>query len=319
MDSPLNRVLFRLLQQPTAPFHEGQVAAVIRAELEGCPHVRLTEDPSGNLVAEYRRGPGPARWAFAAHMDHPAYVRDPDSGKPVFLGGVPEKYRVSNPPVRDFGPFAMWDLPECEVHEGRVYSRACDDLVGCAVIVRLLQELEETGSEAHVYGLFTRAEEVGFVGAVKLAQTGIVPTSAAVISLETSSERGGLCRMGDGVIVRVGDRTSVFDPGVTEFLGYCARQSEIPFQRALMSGGTCEASAYRVYGYITGALCVALGNYHNCGEADRIAPEFVDLGDVQSMSRLCFRVAVTEPAGQSMAEFKSRIEKAVEEHARFLK
>ena len=43
-----------------------------------------------------------------------------------------------------------------------------------------------------------------------------------------------------------------------------------------MSGGTCEATAYQLYGYRTAALCVALGNYHNCGPDLTIAPEFVD-------------------------------------------
>jgi len=46
-----------------------------------------------------------------------------------------------------------------------------------------------------------------------------------------------------------------------------------------MQGGTCEATAYALYGYRTAAMCVALGNYHNCGPGDRIAPEYVSLED----------------------------------------
>ena len=316
MESRLQRVLFRLLEQPTAPFHEERVAAVIRDELAGLTHVRLETDSMGNLIARYRRGEKPGRWAFAAHMDHPAYVQDPKSGERVFLGGVPEAYRAKNPPVRDLGRFAVWDLPDWEVREGRVHARACDDLVGCAAIVWLMQELEETAVEAEVYGVFTRAEEVGFVGAVTLARSGILPTSVSVISLETSSERGGQCRMGAGVIVRVGDRSSVFDPDVTAFLVECAK--ELPFQRALMSGGTCEASAYRVYGYTTGALCVALGNYHNCGDSGAIEAEFVDLSDVWSMSRLCLAVAKADSGVGPVPAFRERLENGVQEYARFL-
>ena len=47
-----------------------------------------------------------------------------------------------------------------------------------------------------------------------------------------------------------------------------------------MSGGTCEATAYQLYGYRTAALCVALGNYHNCGPNHQIAPEYVSVDDV---------------------------------------
>jgi endoglucanase len=129
-------------------------------------------------------------------MDHPGFVGN------EFLGSVPEAYREKNPPVRDFGAFAMWDLPTFELRDDRVYSRACDDLIGCAAIVAVFHELERTAAETSIYGLFTRAEEVGFVGALKLAQSRIVPLDVIVVSLETSSEKAPGCRMGDGVIVR---------------------------------------------------------------------------------------------------------------------
>ena len=53
-----------------------------------------------------------------------------------------------------------------------------------------------------------------------------------------------------------------------------------------MSGGTCEGTAYQEFGFQTAAVCVALGNYHNCGPAHRIAEEFVNVGDGLSMVRL---------------------------------
>jgi putative aminopeptidase FrvX len=318
MEQPLLGILTRLLEQPTAPFHERAVAQQIRIELEGCADVRVEEDGMGNLVACYRKGRVAAPWAFAAHMDHPAYVDDPAGGGRVFLGGVPEEYRKMQPPVRDFGAFAMWDLPAWELVGDRLYSRACDDLVGCAVVVRLLQQLQASSVEGCVYGIFTRAEEVGFVGAVQLARSGQVPLATRVISLETSSERGGVCKMGDGVIVRVGDRTSTFDPGVTAYLASRAKEAEVPYQRALMTGGTCEASAYQAYGYTTGALCVALGNYHNCGEAFEIASEFVSLVDVDAMSRLCLAAASDTELGDPFAPLRKRCEKGVEEYSRYL-
>ena len=63
--------------------------------------------------------------------------------------------------------------------------------------------------------------------------------------------------MGGGVIIRVGDRTSVFDPAATAQLEDAAKAAEIKHQRALMQGGTCEATAYALYGYRTAAMCVA--------------------------------------------------------------
>src|SRR6202011_3112787 len=121
---------------------------------------------------------------------------------------------------------------------------------------------------------------------------GIVPHTVTVISLETSSEKGGPAKMGEGVVVRVGDKTSIFDAAATASLLQIAKAAEIPVQRCLMSGGTCEATAYQLYGYRCGALCVALGNYHNCGPDTQIAAEFVSVEDVTGMVRLMAQIVI---------------------------
>ena len=313
MSDALLDLIRAILSQPTAPYYEGAVRGEILQHLGQLPHVSTALDDFGNLIAHYRRGDAPARFALAAHMDHPGYVGED------FLGGVPESYRIKQPPTRDFGAFSMWDLPACELDGGRVYSRACDDLIGCAAIVATLRELERSGSEANVRGLFTRAEEVGFVGAMQLAQSGCVPREVTIISLECSSEKGGPAKMGEGAILRVGDRTSIFDPEVTATLGEVAKRAGIPVQRLLMSGGTCEATAYQLYGYRCGALCVALGNYHNCGPDETIAPEFVSLDDVRGLVRWCVEIArCTAPPDAASVDLRDRLEKrAAESIARF--
>jgi endoglucanase len=301
-----------LLAQPTAPFHEDAVRAEILMQLAQCPHVSVEQDEFRNVIAHYRRGQEVAGFAFAAHMDHPGFVGE------EFLGGVPEDYRAPKPPVRDFGAFAMWDLPACEVRDGRIYSRACDDLIGCAAIVAMFQELEAAGAEGAVYGLFTRAEEVGFIGAIQLARSGHVPREVTIVSLETSSEKAaGAGKMGEGVIVRVGDRTSIFDPNETATLWQIAQEAKIPAQRCLMSGGTCEATAYQLYGYRCAALCVALGNYHNCGPDTKIEPEFVAIADVEALTQLCVAVARGGEVPDPRAQLRSRFEARVEEHRRY--
>ncbi|MEO6741402.1 MAG: M20/M25/M40 family metallo-hydrolase [Chthoniobacteraceae bacterium] len=302
----------RILAQPTAPFHEDAVRREIRGLLADCPHVTLTEDRFGNLLAHYRRGKGTARFAFAAHMDHPAYV-----GR-EFLGGVPARYLKKKPPTRKFGAFRMWDLPACEVRAGRIRSRACDDLIGCTAIVAALRELEHTGARCSAWGLFTRAEEVGFVGAIELAKSGCLPKSVTVVSLETSSVKGGPVKIGGGPIIRVGDRTSVFDSAATALLQAAAKGAGITHQRALMQGGTCEATAYAIYGYRTAAMCVALGNYHNCGLDDRIAPEFVSLDDTLGMARLCV-AAATAAAADPHRDLRTNLEKRLADHRRLFR
>jgi endoglucanase len=217
--------------------------------------------------------------------------------------------------MRDFGAFAMWDLPAFALKDGRIYSRACDDLIGCAAIVALFQELSAARAEATVYGLFTRAEEVGFVGAIQLAKSGRVPRDVTIVSLECSSEKSpGAGRMGDGPIIRVGDKTSIFDDAATAAL---VKDAKLPHQRCLMSGGTCEATAYQLYGYRTAALCVALGNYHNCGPETTIAPEFVAVDDVAGMIALMRAAAMNESPADLHVALREKLEKGMERHRRY--
>jgi len=58
-----------------------------------------------------------------------------------------------------------------------------------------------------------------------------------------------------------------------------------------MFGGTCEATAFQEFGYQTAAVCVALGNYHNCHPQGGIAAEYVSLSDACGMVDLLVATA----------------------------
>ena len=257
-------------------------------------------------------------------MDHPAYVfaaadgpraeRPPGEGW-TFLGGVPEAWREKHPGVEIFDGFGMWDLPAFALEGDRIHARVCDDLIGCAAIVAVFRELAAVGSDIPMQALFTRGEECGFIGAIHLARSGRVPEETIVISLECSSERSpGAGQMGEGVIIRVGDRTSIFDDRATAELVQAGEEEKIGYQRCLMSGGTCEATAWQAYGYRTAAVCVALGNYHNCGPDHVIAPEFVALSDVASMVRLLTTAVLRTKSKQVRPSLRERLEKRFDEH-----
>lgn len=328
-------ILRHIVSRPTAPFHEQAVAEAILGFLKELPHVSVKADKHGNLIARYERSDsgkpaGGPRHAFAAHMDHPGWVRVsgesfgpevqfPEQKHPMqFLGGVPEEY-LKQPKVRTYGKFAMWDLPEFEVKEGLIHARACDDLIGCGVIVATLMELEETAAQGCCLGIFSRAEEVGLVGAFKLATSGVLPEGVTVISLETSSERPP-AKIGNGPILRVGDKSAIFDSAATANLRQIAMDANIDVQRCLMPGGTCEATAYQSAGYRAAALCVALGNYHNCGPDGQIAPEYVSFADVQDLVKLCTLIALDRGKANAAAKaMKKRIKANAEKYKKMLK
>lgn len=310
-------LLRAVLSTPTAPYHEQRVATMIRQRLSAFPHVSVEEDAFGNLLACYRRGRKRPLLAFAAHMDHPGWVRH--RGRDVFLGGVPED-RLGSHPVEWFGDFGMWKLTPFELREGLVHSRVCDDLVGCASILAMFADLEEAGTEATVHGIFTRAEEVGFHGAIELAKRWPLPRGVRFVSLETSAPRGG-AEMGKGPVIRVGDRTSVFDDAVTAELVAAAAESGLPHQRALLDGGSCEATAMNLYGIPAAGISVLLGNYHNCPPGGGIAEEFVSLSDVKALVKLLVatvrRTANGGGGSREKARLRRRLEKRLREHRQY--
>lgn len=320
----------RLMRQPAAPYHESLVAAEVR-RICGEQGLRTDEDEFGNLhVAVKRNAAGRRPLALAAHMDHPGFeiVRRLKDGlwEARFLGGVPDRHFQPGVKLKLFPSgreavlgrrrphktekrfelrekgrgtekpaFAVWDLKEFEAKRGQIRGRVCDDLIGVAVILATLIELKHGRGDCHVIGFISRAEEVGFQGALVAAGARLLPRRSLVISLETSKEIPGV-KMGEGVIVRVGDRSSVFDSHGTRYLGLVGdrlakRDDGFRYQRALMAGGSCEGTAFQEYGYRTAAVCVALGNYHNCGKGDQIREEFVSADDALGMQRLLAEAA----------------------------
>jgi putative aminopeptidase FrvX len=301
------KVVRPLLECPTAPMFESAVREEIKRQLNSIEGLKLQVDPHGNLIAWY--GGEQPKYMFVAHMDHPGWQLRPIRR---FLGGVPPDLQDKGQ-VQEFGDFGMWDLPAFRLGGDRLHSRACDDLIGCATIIATLRTLSERNFDRSVAGVFTRAEEVGFIGAIHLARSKLLPSDATIISLETSKEISP-AKMGEGPIIRVGDRISIFDPETTDLFVEIARNEKIEFQRCLMPGGACEATAFQVYGYRSAALCVALGNYHNCTPDGRIDSEFIDLGDLEGLIALCVAIAAAEGTADKAREaLRKRFEARLDE------
>ncbi len=182
------------------------------------------------------------------------------------------------------GQIGTWALPAFAQRGHRLHLRAADDLVGCALLAALLEMLASAKTRAHVQVVYTRAEEAGLVGAAALARDGALSSNDPILALETSRELPGAL-LGRGPVVRVGDRLGVYDPGLSALLmkragELAGRRKRFRFQRCLMDGGLCEASAFAAHGYRAAGLAVSLGNYHNMGRLS-IRPEIVDLADLE--------------------------------------
>lgn len=182
------------------------------------------------------------------------------------------------------GDVAVWDLPAAEISNGILHTSACDDLAAVAAALAAMDVIEEYKETARdVRLIFTRAEEIGFIGAIAACRDGTMPKNSIVIALENSRSFPHDSPIGGGPIVRVGDRISIFSPSLTEAIAKCAETlaggPSIPhardkvdksrkwkWQRKLMAGGACEASVFCAAGYDATCVCLPLGNYHNMGD-----------------------------------------------------
>jgi endoglucanase len=240
------------------------------------------------------------------------------------------------------GSIGMWDLPEPMNHNGRLSARAIDDVAGVAALVCLMDSLNRAELRRPVSCLFTRAEEGGFFGAIRycrehfgasageashdasevglkdLPGAGAVPD--LVLSVETSKALP-LTPLGSGPIVRVGDRSGVFDPELTAWAEGCAAtlseaEADFSHQRRLMDGGTCESSVFQAWTRRASAVCVPLANYHNYNpETGGLDLETIDVSDWGNLVRLMLAMTqMTDTARGTYDEFRAWCERWEDQH-----
>lgn len=194
------------------------------------------------------------------------------------------------------GDIARWKLPEPVIRDGLFHTHACDDLAAVAAALSVLDVTHHTPGFEHVGVLLTRAEEIGFVGAIAACQLGTVSKKSRLICLENSRSFAE-SPIGAGPILRVGDRMSVFEPTLTNrltdiLLEHAKAHPDFMWQRRLMPGGTCEATTFSSYGYRSTCVCLPLGNYHNMRDIDgvlagkrpaRVGPEYIAVSDYHGL------------------------------------
>ncbi|MEM1013406.1 MAG: M20/M25/M40 family metallo-hydrolase [Planctomycetota bacterium] len=336
------KLLRELTALPTAAFLEDEVLAHVDAWAKRRKNLKVETDRFGNRLIS-TKGKGP-RMVFVAHADHPAFMSNETVDGVLhaeFRGGVLAECCVPGTKVR-FGEVvaavikaeaddkkrlvgATFKLPRgtrvapgipgnfdfgrmpSKVRGKRLVARACDDLAGLAACLESLDRVRSR-AKAPVAVLVTRAEEVGFIGAiaaVKQKTKGLLRKDDRIISIETSAAQPA-APMGEGCVLRVGDKTSVFHSGLTDFLhrrcqALAEKDKTFKFNRALMPGGTCEATAFDAFGHIAAAACVPLASYHNMDrEKKRMAAEEIDLNDWRSLVKLL------ADAGLHSAEFDGK-------------
>lgn len=313
----------------------------------------------GTVVLSFRGG------VMADYFVDAAVQTCPGSGEPVqgkLLGKLEDKVRGFDAyrarfdgPAPHVGEVVRWDLPRAEVLPTQVTSTlpgsnaveclhtdGCDDLAALAAALSALDELRlrqlagETIGDVRV--LLTRAEEIGFIGAIGACRDGTIPRGARVLALENSRSFAD-SPIGGGPIVRVGDRISIFTPQVTADVARVAEMIGGPtlpkasekasalsswrWQRKLMAGGACEASVFCAFGHAATCICLPLGNYHNMADLDAVQAgtftgqpsvgrEYIALSDYDGLVDLlvgcALRLTDADEAPGSTPTFRERLD-----------
>jgi endoglucanase len=210
------------------------------------------------------------------------------------------------------------------------FTHACDDLAAVAAALSTLDVLRRKRNTPNVGVLLTRAEEVGFIGAIAACVDGSVPRTARLICLENSRSFAD-SPIGGGPILRVGDRLSVFDPTLTNRIGdllieHERRNPGFSWQRRLMPGGACEATAFSAYGFESTCLCLPLGNYHNMADIDgalagrrpaRVGPEHISITDYHGLVEMLL-VATTRLDSARVPSLVVKMGKLLDDHKQVL-
>ena len=338
------RILERLARQPTAPLHEHAVREEAANIARGFG-ASVRTDPCGNLiVAPPGRRKGSPIW-LVAHMDHPGLeVVGPGEGR--LLGGIGPKYLRRGTRLRFYrdghpiaasllrfspttkrfrfggapeiralrvGDFGVFELPDFRLAADRVHARQLDDLAGCSVSLAVMERACRSRT-MNVRALLTRAEELGFVGTLAAISEGLLPRNAWIVNVEASRAIPGVA-IGGGPVIRVGDRARTFDRRAEDLLAVAAARlpRANPVQRALMTGGTCEATAWTVHGYKATGVAIPLGNYHNQGPRGHLRAETVAVRD------LATAVDLIEGAARSGARALRRDGELRERLSRYLR
>lgn len=354
------RLLRDLLSLPTAPFCEGAVINVVQqwAHREGLDFRR---DEWGNVWLKAGGKQTPSPWILQAHMDHPGFVVTRQRGRRVwteFRGSVRKSFfqgsrvrlftaegeypaevkthrqsrkavfptcrlELDEPAAIPAGTIGMWDVTACRIRGRVVSARACDDVAGVAAVLCAMRILHRDGGTP-VRALLTRGEEAAFLGALAVARAGRLPKHARIVGIETSRAQRD-AELGDGVVIRVGDRVRTFDPALTAHLSLLAdrlakRNRSFRFCRQLMPGGTCETTAFAAMGVCAAALCLPLGNYHNMSDDGTIAPEQIHLDDFHSAVDLLSAIPREKPDSPSAEELlRQRLDGIWQQRSGYLK
>ncbi len=164
---------------------------------------------------------------------------------------------------------------------GRVVGKGLDNRAGCAVVIRLLENLQQLDFAGEVIALFTVQEEVGLRGAQVAARNIFADVAIAIdttaVSDTPEETMDQTLHLGQGTGIKIIDFSLIAHPRVKETLINLADEQEISYQYEVFPGIGTDGGAVALSnkGIPTGVLSIPSRYAHS-------PVEVIDLNDLQA-------------------------------------
>lgn len=177
------------------------------------------------------------------------------------------------------GDLAVFEGEPKEVAGGRIMGPYADDLIGCVVLLKAMEQLKK--SDYDCYFVFTAQEEVTGRGA-QTAALGILPDIAIAVDVcsthDTPEEdkQVTVLELGKGPTLKIKDYGVICSPALNARLRAIAETNGIAVQREILIGGGTDTSDMQASRPNVEATCISIPTRHIHSPAEMFDPSDVE-------------------------------------------
>ena len=175
----------------------------------------------------------------AVHLTTAAERRTMPKTKNLYID-IGATSRAAAEKLVSLGDYGVFDSAVVEFGDGLIKAKAIDDRVGCAALLRLLEDEPPVDT----WFCFTVQEETGLRGAASMAFA-LDPGFAMVLEGTTAADLAevkgadAVCRVRGGVVLPFMDGATIYDAALFELLRDACTKRGIPWQtKTRVAGGT---------------------------------------------------------------------------------
>lgn len=182
----------------------------------------------------------------AVHLTTAAERRTMPKTKNLYID-IGATSRAAAEKLVSLGDYGVFDSAVVEFGDGLIKAKAIDDRVGCAALLRLLEDEPPVDT----WFCFTVQEETGLRGAASMAFA-LDPGFAMVLEGTTAADLAevegadAVCRVRGGVVLPFMDGATIYDVALFELLRDACTKRGIPWQtKTRVAGGTDAGRIHR--------------------------------------------------------------------------